>query len=542
MNFKTIFSEGKKEWKRRRSISQDTSVLKNKQNVLAERQTSLGARAWNEKIDLSAYSDLKKNLSDHQIQLDDLQKKALDCQKRQTDVENEKNKQIEAFAKENQEIETQKKEADSRLNGEKNILKNLEKDLNQLESRSTQISKERQQLQSKISDAATPADQRSVHEKKLQDLTAEDTDLLPSRTQKSEAILAQKNRMEPLQTEVNELQKKISDALKQQKEKIGELDKQLAEIRKELAGIQAKTKESEKTQNDVFKSLGEALAAAGDSTACLNTELAAVRESEQEISEIKTNIAALDNQKTAEASSAYNKMLAIIIGGILLVIILIVLAVNLFSPKRQNPLQQLINNQLSSNKSETLKAKIKKGQSKDTSSTNVEDLNKEIEDFQKGIKTLTDASKEKIGTNTVVAAESDLKKVLVPVFDWTMSNPIYSKLKFSEIETSSLRTTYRNGSEQSIDVEVTDTHSVAVLLAPSQALFALKMEVDDDLIFQKTGKLGDIPMIESIEKRSGDIRLIMVVKERYLINLKSHEKVGLDYLKKFAGKLNLSSL
>jgi hypothetical protein len=123
-----------------------------------------------------------------------------------------------------------------------------------------------------------------------------------------------------------------------------------------------------------------------------------------------------------------------------------------------------------------------------------------------------------------------------------METPIYSKMNFSGIESSSLRTKYSRDTGDEIQAEITDTHSISILLAPSQALFSMNMTVDDELVYQKTGQLDGIPMIESVEKRTGTARLNLVIAERYLLNLDTQSENGLDLLKDFVGSLNLAGL
>jgi len=330
MNLKTIFSEGKKERRRRRSISRDNRCLKAKQTDLSARLVALGQKAWGEKIDLTAFLEVKSGLEANQAQLDDLKRKSDDCLKRKEERESEKKRHSARFAEESRGIEEKKKTAFSLLNKEKDLMKTLQKSLSQAENRSQQIAKEREQLQKQITDAATPTDQKAGHEKHLQELAGEEAGLLGARRDESEAIKTQNEKIGPLQAESDNLQKQIQDVLSRQKETLGGIEKNLSELRKELEGHQAKAKEVEKAQTEAYRQLGEKLAAGGDSSPSLNAELGAVREAEREIENIKAKIVNLGSQQSPGARGAYKKMIAILIGGLGLFVTLIVAALILF--------------------------------------------------------------------------------------------------------------------------------------------------------------------------------------------------------------------
>ncbi len=535
MDLKTIFSQGKKEWRRRRSISQDNSNLKSVQGQLVDQMTVLGRKAWEEKVDINAFPEIKTLLETNQGQLDDLKSKAEDCQKRKEAGEQEKKSKNEEFVKERRGVEEKKKEADSKLNSEKEILKNLQKNLSQAESRSDQIAKERNQLQDKIANANTTVEQRTEHENKLKELAAEEAGLLDSRREQSASIKTQEGKIQPLQAESDALQKQVEEILKRQKETVSAIDQKLGEIRKELDAHQAKTKELEKSQTESHRMLGEKLAAGGSVPAGLDSELVAVRECEQKIETIKIKLADLDSQQSEEGSSAYRRMLTIIVGGTLLVIALIVAAVILLSPK--NKPRNIVEELSRGNLTEAIG-----GMMAQATSESPEEIKKSIEKMQEGVNAIREASEQKIGKGEAVASEKELTAVLSPVPDWEMTPCDYSSMNFSGIDTASLRTTYQDNSGRTVQVEITDTHSVSVLLAPSQALLMSGMVVDDEQIYQKSGKLGDHPMIESLDKQDHTARITLIVKERYLVNLETTAENGIELLKTFAGRMNLDQL
>ena len=59
MGLKTIFQEGMKERKRRKSLSKVNNEFKEKEKVHAAQLTALGQKAWEAKTDISAFADLQ---------------------------------------------------------------------------------------------------------------------------------------------------------------------------------------------------------------------------------------------------------------------------------------------------------------------------------------------------------------------------------------------------------------------------------------------------------------------------------------------------
>jgi hypothetical protein len=239
--------------------------------------------------------------------------------------------------------------------------------------------------------------------------------------------------------------------------------------------------------------------------------LAAVRESEREISSIQASIANLDSQKSEAGTRAYKKMMALIWGGVLLLVVLVVAAFMLLKPKPKSPLQQVTGGMIPS---KTIEEAFTGGRSSGTKAEN----------------------------SGPVATAQDLGKVLNSVDGWEMSPPDYSKVEISGMETSTLRSTYSNVAGMEIEVEITDTHSVAAMLAPAQSIFTMRMELDDEQFYQQTGRLNGIPMVERLDKATGRSRITLIVRERYLVHMRTDAENGLDLLKGFVSRLDISAL
>lgn len=409
MSLKQIFAEGKKERIRRKSLSRGQGDLKSKEEALAARLTDLGRRAWVEKSDLSAFPDLKSALEAKQAEIDSLKQSTDEAAKRKEEKANARKQDSERFDAESRTVEEKQKEIDGRLNAEKNLLKTLQKSLSQSEIRAVQIHKEREQLHKKVTDAATPVADKAAGEKSLQELGAEEASLLETRKSQGEAIKAQTEKITPVQSESDVLQRQLKDILARQKQTMGEFDKALTEIGKELDGLQSKAIEAEKIQAEIFQALGGGLAARAEAAPCLNTELGAVREAEQEIGEIKTRLTDLGSQGSPEAAAAYKKMRAVIIGGVLLVIALIILAVILFSPKEKTVLEQLAEGRLPARALAEAMDQVTGGSGRSETRTEAGGIPDGVGGIPDGVGAIKEASEKRIGKETEIAGGLNLQ-------------------------------------------------------------------------------------------------------------------------------------
>ncbi|MFC2146154.1 hypothetical protein ACFLRT_02205, partial [Acidobacteriota bacterium] len=63
MNIKEIFQQGIKESKRRSTLFKKKRLLRQKEKLYSQQLTSLGKKAWESQIDLTAYGNLKDIIS-----------------------------------------------------------------------------------------------------------------------------------------------------------------------------------------------------------------------------------------------------------------------------------------------------------------------------------------------------------------------------------------------------------------------------------------------------------------------------------------------
>ncbi|HNX97547.1 MAG TPA: hypothetical protein PKK12_07700 [Candidatus Aminicenantes bacterium] len=524
MDLKTVFAEGKKEYRRRRSLSKDNSALLAKRATLASQFALLGEKGWGQGADSCPPGELREALGAVQAQLDELRQQATGLDRQRQATEEKKKGEIDRFTRQRQEIEAKKKEIDGALNKEKGELKTVQGEIARLDSRLGQIAHEREQLQKKIADLSVPASEKAGLNSRLTALAPEETGLRESKRGQEGQSSVLGERIRPLQAESDGLGRQINDLVAQQKEVVAAVDRELAGLRKELDSCTAKAKEAGKTQQQHFERLGEVLARGDSAPAGLENELAAVHASEGEIAAVNADIAALDAQKSEASSGAYRKMLAILITGAVLVVALVVILVVVLSPRKKTPLERL---------GERLgQAAVSQGQV----------LGQAVTQLQAGLGAVSQGGESVPGQAGEVASQGLLAQVLVAVDSWVMVEPTYNRLNLTGIDTASLRTTYRQGEARAIKAEITDTHAVAVLLAPARTLLQLRMAIDDERVFQRVSEIGGMPVIESLDKTTGTARLVLVVKDRYLINLESRDDQGLDLLRGFLPRLGLGKL
>jgi uncharacterized phage infection (PIP) family protein YhgE len=528
MSLKEIFQAGMQESKRKSAVNKETKNLKDKERVYGVQLTVLGQKAWESKTDIGGYGNIKESLTDNQKQQDDLKARLDELQKQKQETEEKKKQENEKFDARRKEVEARKKEVDTRLNEEKNNLKNAQKESEQASNRLSQIPKEREQLNKKSMDPTTPEAEKSQIQGKLNNLVKEEEDVKNKYNEKTAAVKSLSEKVAPVQEESDRLQNQIDEIKAEQKKVIGELDKTLSENKKEADGSSTKMKEVENELRANFRQLGERIAAAGTAEPNVASEMSAIRTTENEMSDIKAQIATLEQQKSEAGSGAYKKMIMIIVGGVVILIAIIIALVILLKPKSAE--QQGID-ELNKEFPSEQKSKEKPG--------SMEDAMKQL---GKGFGGLKESSEKIQGKEIVVADEGALKSVLADVGGWQLNNPSYSKGKYGEMEIANMHAVYAGPNSTEVDVNIVDTGTASVMLAGIKMLIAMNISVDNENEYQKMSTHNDIPVIETYRKQSQDASFAFIVKDRYLVELKTKGANGLDLLKDFVGKLDLSKL
>jgi hypothetical protein len=153
------------------------------------------------------------------------------------------------------------------------------------------------------------------------------------------------------------------------------------------------------------------------------------------------------------------------------------------------------------------------------------------------------AASEKIqGKKIIAATETTLKAVLPSMAGWQVENPSYGRGVVGELETAHLQADYMGPESRKITANITDAGGASMLLVPVRMLFSMRITIDNEERYQKVSVYNDIPVAERYDKRSQEASFAIIVKDRYLIELKTKAENGLELLKEFMNKLDLSQL
>jgi hypothetical protein len=300
-----------------------------------------------------------------------------------------------------------------------------------------------------------------------------------------------------------------------------EIDQKIVSLTKEMDGTKSKIAKSEKIQNLDFNRLGEKLATAQHQDPNIAKEIAAARTVKTEMEGIQSLMGGLERQKDESQVSAYKKMMAIIISGIVLLTAIIAALFILLAPKKnESPFGAL-------------------GGHEGAAAASMENLAQQMQKGFGGIK----AESEKIqGKKIIAAAEVTLKAVLPSMAGWQMENPSYSRGTVGELETAHLQTEYAGPESRKIHVNITDAGGASALLVPVKMLFAMKITIDNEETYQKVSVYNNIPVAERYDKRNQEASFGVIIRDRYLIELKTKAENGLELLKDFMNKLDFSQL
>jgi len=521
MGLKSIFQEGMKERKRKKSLSKVSSEFKEKEKVHADQLTALGQKAWEAKTDISAFTDVQAALNAAQKNLDDFRAQAEKLQEQKQESETAKKQENDRFSASQKEIEEKKRDIDRQLNEHKNAWQTLQKEMGQATSRLAAIAAERTRLNGKTADAAMAETEKTEIARQLADLAKEEDELKTRCKENEESGKPLQLQMAPLQEESGKLQKQIESIRAEQKKMLAEMDKKIATLNNDLSRNSEKTKEAEKKQKLDFKILGEKITGGQQVDPNITKEVAAVLTARTEMEGVQALIGGLERQKDGLQVSAYKKMMAIVIGGIVLVVAIIVLLFILLAPgKKETSLSGLLDREERAAKS-------------------MEEL---AQQMQKGIGGIKAESEKIQGEKIVLASESVLGSMLPVVSGWQPQPPRYSQGAFGDLETASLQTEYAATDGSTVSVQVTDAGTASALLAPLKMIFALNMRIDDQDVVQRVSTYNGIPMAERFNKKDKEATLGIIYKDRYLIELKTKAEKGLALLKEFAAKLDLSKL
>jgi len=550
MNIKEIFQEGIKEFKRRSALYKKKRLLRQKEKLYSRQLTSLGKKAWESQIDLTAYGNLKDIISTTQKQHEGLKTQLEELEKQKQETEAKRKQENESFESRKKEVEEKKKEVDFQTDKEKKVVKDAQKDSGTAKNRVNHMAKEKEQLKQKAADEDTSNIEKAGIQKKLDAFVLEKEELDKKIREAEETIKNTNEKITPLEEESKKLQKEIDDNRAEQKEIIEELDQSLSQTRGKINECNNKLKELNKEQDVYFEQLGEKLAMAGVGDDAVSAEFADVRSTEKDMADIKGKIDNLDQAETSASRRAFWTMIGLFFASVIVIILVIILLSTLFGTgdeAKDTEIKSTTPPAVSEHVAETIekyKQRIAETSKKEKDETG--DTPMTMEEAMEKMKTVTGEMKKRSeqiqGKEIVVSDKAALKAALPDISGWTMQEPKYEKGSFAQLETSHIRTTYTGPNSKKIEVNITDTASASVALQSWRIILQMNLNRDDERGYQKITTVNNIPVIERYDKKSQEVSLGFIVKDRYMVELESRGKDSVSFLKNLILQLNLSKL
>ncbi|HLP61281.1 MAG TPA: hypothetical protein VK186_20730 [Candidatus Deferrimicrobium sp.] len=522
MGLKQIFKEGMQELKRKSALSKEKKNLSQKEKLLSEQLTALGKKAWDAKLDIFSFGNIKELIENAQAQIDSVNRHLVDLEKQKQDLENKKKEENETFNSQRQEVENKKKDVDNRLNIEKKLLKDTQKESDNAWNRLKQIAKEEEILNARVIAPETTNEQKNEIQVKQEALKKEKDDLEKKQAATVEMAKTIEQKIKPLEEESAAYQKEIDRIKGEQRKVIGQLDESLSKIAKEISDKKNKLAELTKEQNVHFGQLGEKLTVAQVMDAAITTELSAVNTTKKEMESLQLGIQSLENQGSVTSKSAFSKMIWLIILFVIIIVVIIVVLVKVLGPKKE-PLSLLGGPGYSE---KTLPGTPGEAMKKIQEATGM--LKKQSEQIQ--------------GKEIKAADKAALTAALPTVNGWKIETTSYNKANLDEFEYSILEANYTDSDGKRVSVNITDTGSASVMLASLKIVLFTDLEREDDNGYEKVSTYNNMPIFEKFSKDLPSASFQFIVKDRYIVNLKCDDENGIDILKGFIAGFNFSKL
>lgn len=561
MGIKQIFQQGMNEFKRQSALRKEKRNLSQKQTLLSQQLTEVGKKAWEAKLEISQYGNSKELITTAQNQIDELNARLTNLESQKQELETTKSEKNDAFNSQRTGVEDKKKEVDTLLDNEKKQFKNAQKEMSNADSRIKQINKEEEQLNTKAAAAETPQEEKNEIPKKLETLKTEKEQLQAKWNTASTTAKATEEKIKPLEEESAKYQEEIDGIKEEQRQVIGELDDSLAKVNKEASDNKQDLAEITKDQDKNFETLGEKIAGAGVTDEAVASELGAVNITKKEIGDIEVSVQSLEHQGTTASRSAFWKMIGIIAAGVAAVVVIIILLSMLFGGKK-SPEEELVSvlsrggKNVTPDQAEAIKQIGKKmmeqkmkeeaekdtedpGESDEQAPQTPEEAMKKMNEMTEAIK---DQSEQMAGKKIVAADKAALMAVLPDIAGWTRENTSFNKRSFGQLEYADLETTYKGPGDREIRVHISDTAAASAMLRMYRVFFSMNMTKEDDDGYEKISTYGSTQVIEKFRKNPSNASFVFIVKDRYLVELKTDGEDPIDQLKEFLPTLDLSKL
>jgi len=510
VDIKRIFSQGFKELKRRSQLMKKRRAIKQKKRGYSEQLAVLGQKAWEANVHQNDDGSLEKLIASTQERLKELNSEIEERKKQTADAEEKRKNTVARYESRRKEIETKIRALDVQLDEERSRLKEAQKDSDRSSSRLSQIAKEEESLKRKQTAPETTDIEKGEIPSQLANLVAEKDQLHQKLKVNGGKIAESNDKIKPLETEAAGFQKDVDELKTQHKAALNDVDKAIAELKDQIDERDKTVKEVDKEQKSNFEQLGGQVAADPAHVPGLTGELSVVHVTEKELSMMAAEIESLRGMETDESRSAFWRMIALSAAALLVLIGLIVVLGWLFGSKEKDPLEK----------------------TPPTEKPGLADL-------------VTDLTKPRAadpGKDIVLADKGMLTSVLPQVSGWQAATPSYNAQQLGQLQGSTLAVDYKGPDSRRVSLPVTDTGQATALLRPYLMVFNLNTIFDDADRYEKVETYGGHKVIEKFDKRNKRGRMTLVVKDRYLVQLKSQGDDCIAILKTFLNECDFSKL
>lgn len=259
-----FFREGWRELGRKRTRSRLRKQLQGLDRERNEAFTRLGQRAWQEKIDLSAFPDLREQLGRLEDQAGELSAASKSLEREKATLDERRAAEVATFDSQRRAVEEKKQPVDTALRSARDRLSERQHALQTLEARAAAVGTELAALEQQLAAlaaSATPEQQAQLAaaQAKQQQLSAEKEQLsreLPQVQADLPGLAAELNR---LNAEGQRYAQEIGEIEAARKAALAQIDTALERVRAQLRGSQQQATTVEQERGRRFAALGLAL-------------------------------------------------------------------------------------------------------------------------------------------------------------------------------------------------------------------------------------------------------------------------------------------
>jgi hypothetical protein len=269
------FAELRRKWRRnrlrgdiRRHESERTAAL-----------TALGQRAWDEKIDLAAFPQLRDQLAGLDTRAGEISANSARLETERTTLEAGKRTELEKFASRRTAVQEKKTPVDAALRTTRASKSAGEQAVRQAEARIAAIAGKLAGLDREIAAGTTPAEKLAAAQAERAKLAAEQGQLAATAVRERGALPQLVAKETRLASESSQYASQVAVIDAEQKAAIGHIDGELARLRKESQAASQQASAVQKDRSANLASLGHALYSAKITSASLaesNARVAAI--------------------------------------------------------------------------------------------------------------------------------------------------------------------------------------------------------------------------------------------------------------------------